>query len=78
MVALEQAVKTAAKRKITCSICGQAPSAFPELTEKLVRRGITSVSVNPDAIETTREIIADVEERILGSSSRKRTSRVEG
>ncbi|HWJ21087.1 MAG TPA: phosphoenolpyruvate synthase, partial [Gemmatimonadaceae bacterium] len=39
---------------ITCSICGQAPSVYPEYAELLVRFGIDSISVNPDAIETTR------------------------
>ncbi|PKH46779.1 phosphoenolpyruvate synthase [Dehalococcoides mccartyi] len=36
LVALEKAVTTAARRGITASICGQAPSVYPELTEKLV------------------------------------------
>ncbi|RAL70848.1 Phosphoenolpyruvate synthase [Dehalococcoides mccartyi] len=58
LVALEKAVTTAARRGITASICGQAPSVYPELTEKLVSWGITSVSVSPDMIGTTREIIA--------------------
>jgi len=33
------------------------------LTEKLVKWGITSVSISPDMIDVTREIIADVEEK---------------
>lgn len=61
MTALEIAVTTAKKRGITASICGQAPSVYPELTEKLVAWGITSVSVSPDMIGTTREIIAKAE-----------------
>ena len=61
MAALEIAVTTAKKRGITASICGQAPSVYPELTEKLVSWGITSVSVSPDMIGTTREIIAKAE-----------------
>ncbi|MEE8346736.1 MAG: putative PEP-binding protein, partial [Dehalococcoidia bacterium] len=61
MVALEHLITTARKRGITSSICGQAPSDFPELTHKLVEWGITSVSVTPDVIEKTREIIAKAE-----------------
>ncbi|ADJ26092.1 phosphoenolpyruvate synthase [Dehalogenimonas lykanthroporepellens BL-DC-9] len=61
MAALEIAVTTARRRGITASICGQAPSVYPELTEKLVSWGITSVSVSPDMIGTTREIIAKAE-----------------
>ncbi len=61
LIALETAVTTARKKGITCSICGQAPSVYPELTEKLVGWGITSVSVSPDMIDVTREIIANIE-----------------
>ncbi len=65
MVALERIVTTARARGVTCSICGQAPSVYPELTEKLVSWGITSISVSPDMIEQTREIIHEAEQRIL-------------
>ncbi len=67
LIALEKLVKTAAGRGATASICGQAPSVYPELTEKLVRWGITSVSVSPDMIDETRRIIAAVEAK-LGQS----------
>ncbi|KKU96029.1 MAG: Phosphoenolpyruvate synthase [Candidatus Gottesmanbacteria bacterium GW2011_GWA1_48_13] len=63
--ALEKIIKTCLKRDITCSICGQAPSQYPDLVEKLVSWGITSVSVNPDAIERTRELVYNSEERIV-------------
>jgi pyruvate,water dikinase len=64
MVCLEKAVKLSKEMGVTSSICGQAPSVYPELTEKLVEWGITSVSVSPDMIDQTREIIAKVEERL--------------
>jgi len=64
MLSLERAVKVAKSMGVTSSICGQAPSVFPELTEKLVEWGITSVSVSPDMIDVTREIIAKVEEKL--------------
>lgn len=64
MASLEKIVKTTKSMGVTCSICGQAPSFFPDLTEKLVEWGITSVSVSPDMIDHTREIIADVEARL--------------
>ncbi len=54
---LEKIVKTCAKNKITCSICGQAPSNYPELTQQLVNWGITSVSIAPDVIDKTRNIV---------------------
>ncbi len=64
MISLERAVKVAKSLGITSSICGQAPSVYPELTEKLVEWGITSVSVSPDMLEQTRKIIAAVEKRL--------------
>ncbi len=63
--ALEKIIKTCQKHKVTASICGQAPSIFPDLTEKLVSWGITSISVNPDVIENTREIIYRAEEKLV-------------
>ncbi|MBA7547025.1 Phosphoenolpyruvate synthase [subsurface metagenome] len=64
LIALERAIKVSKSMGVTSSICGQAPSVYPELTEKLVEWGITSVSVSPDMIGTTREIIAKAEEKL--------------
>ncbi len=63
--AFEKTIKTCIKRNVTVSICGQAPSDYPDLVEKLVSWGITSVSLNPDAVEHVREIIAHVEKRLV-------------
>jgi len=46
-------------------MCGQAPSDYPDLVEKLVSWGITSISVNPDAINNVRETIFNAEKRIV-------------
>ncbi len=64
MWALERLIKTASARGVTSSICGQAPSDYPELAQKLVEWGITSLSVNPDVIDKTREIIGEAEARL--------------
>ena len=66
LIALERAIKVSKAMGVTSSICGQAPSVYPELTEKLVEWGITSVSVSPDMIGITREIIAKAEARLEG------------
>ena len=65
MWAFEKIIKTAHKHNITCSICGQAPSVYSDLTEKLVEWGITSISVSPDAIDRTRRIVYEAEKRLL-------------
>lgn len=58
-------IKTCQKYRVTCSICGQAPSDYPELTEKLVKWGITSVSVNPDALSHTRQVVYEAERKLV-------------
>jgi len=60
---LKRLITKAKKRGITCSICGQAPSNYPELVENLVKWGATSISVSPDAIDATREIVAAAEKK---------------
>jgi pyruvate,water dikinase len=47
-------------------ICGQGPSDFPDLAERLVGFGIDSMSLNPDTVVHTRKIVAEAEAR-LGS-----------
>ncbi len=61
MLALEHIVKTCKKHHVLCGICGQAPSVYPEITQKLVEWGITYVSVSPDMIVHTRKIISQIE-----------------
>jgi pyruvate,water dikinase len=63
-LALEQLITTARRRGVTSSICGQAPSDYPELALRLVEWGITSMSVNPDVIDKTRQIIAGAEAKL--------------
>jgi pyruvate, water dikinase len=63
--AIGQIIGTARKFGITSSLCGQAPSTNPAFAEHLVRMGITSVSVNPDALGAARRTIAAAERRLV-------------
>ncbi len=62
---LKETIKKCQKLKLTSSICGQAPSDYPELTKKLVKWGITSISVNPDVINQTRQTIHTAERALI-------------
>ena len=62
--ALRRVIRKCSENGVTSSICGQAPSEYEDLVEKLVKWGVTSVSVNPDAVERTREVIHNYEQNI--------------
>jgi len=63
--ALAYVIKICKKYGVTTSICGQAPSVYPDYLEFLVRMGATSISVNPDAVIEARRMVAMIEQRIL-------------
>lgn len=63
--ALSHTIKVCNAHGVTTSICGQAPSVYPEYCEFLVREGATSMSVNPDSVITTRRMVASIEQKIL-------------
>jgi phosphoenolpyruvate synthase/pyruvate phosphate dikinase len=62
--AINHLIKIAHQNNVTVSICGQAPSVYPEFTEFLIKSGIDSVSVNPDTVVQTVKLVADIEKKI--------------
>jgi pyruvate,water dikinase len=70
--AIHRIIESSRRLGVTCSICGQAPSVYPEYAERLVEWGIDSISVNPDAIDAARRHIAAAEQRLLLEEVRDR------
>jgi len=50
MKAMKLAIDEALHAKKPIGICGQAPSDYPDLAQKLIEAGISSISLNPDAV----------------------------
>ena len=63
--AIRHLIATAHKDGKTVSICGQAPSVYPEFTEFLIKSGIDYVSVNPDMVKATKRNAARIEQRLM-------------
>ncbi|HEY1238168.1 MAG TPA: phosphoenolpyruvate synthase [Solirubrobacterales bacterium] len=55
---------------LATSICGQAPSVHREYAELLVECGIDCISVNIDAVDRARRLIAAAERRVLLDAAR--------
>ncbi|MEH2305568.1 putative PEP-binding protein [Nostoc sp.] len=71
MGAIAQLIQMAKSAGIPCSICGQAPALYPEIIDKLVEWGITSISVEPEAVERTYQAIARAEQRLILAAARR-------
>jgi len=68
---LRQLIPRARALGLQTSICGQAPSVHPEYAELLVRAGIDAISVNLDAVDRARRLVAAAERRVLLDSARR-------
>jgi len=62
--AIAYTIAVCKKHGVTTSICGQAPSVYPDYLEFMIRCGCTSISVNPDTVVASRRSVAMVEQKI--------------
>jgi pyruvate,water dikinase len=67
---LRMAIEGCARNGIHSGLCGQAPSDYPDMAEYLVELGIDSISLNPDTIVKTTQLILELESR-LGRAPRE-------
>ena len=67
---LKYVIDVCKKYNVETSICGQAGSR-PEMAEFLVKAGIDSISVNIDAVERIRHVVAKAERKLLLDVARK-------
>ncbi len=69
---IRQLLEKARTLGMKSSICGQAPSVFPEYANKLVQWGIDSISVNWDVVEKTIRNVASAETKLMLEDARNR------
>ncbi len=62
---MEKLITQTQTASIPCSICGQAVAEYPELIEKLVQWGISSISVESQCLHKTYWAIARAEQKLL-------------
>ncbi|TWU02132.1 phosphoenolpyruvate synthase [Stieleria varia] len=57
-------IQVAKEKGVKIGICGQAPSDYPEFAEFLVRQGIDSISLTPDAVLPTTIHVLEIEKEL--------------
>ncbi len=70
---IEMVIRTCQRYGVKTSICGQAGSK-PEMAKFLVKLGIDSISVNIDAVQQIREVVARTEKQLLLELERRKAS----
>src|SRR6266446_1119518 len=69
--AMSHVIRICSEKGVTTSICGQAPSNYPAVVEFLVREGAVSMSVNPDKVIETKQLVAGIEQKLILEGMRK-------
>ena len=64
MKLIEMAIDACHKAGKYVGICGQAASDFPEITQFLVKKHITSISLNPDSVVEMTQVVYDMEQEL--------------
>ena len=67
MKMIDIAVQGTKRNKRHSGICGQGPSDYPEMAEALVKMKIDSMSLNPDSVLETIQIVSKIESELKDS-----------
>jgi pyruvate,water dikinase len=65
---IAQAIAEARRLGRKIGLCGQAPSDYPEFARFLVKCGIDSMSLNPDAVLPTTRLVVDAERALTSAA----------
>src|SRR5260370_10787397 len=68
---MSHVIRICSEAGVTTSICGQAPSNYPEVVEFLVREGAVSMSVNPDKVIETKQLVAGIDQKLILEGMRR-------
>jgi pyruvate,water dikinase len=63
-IMIRLAVEGCRRNQRHSGLCGQAPSDFPEFADYLVRLGIDSISLNPDAVVKMTRRVLEIERQL--------------
>lgn len=68
--AIAQLIDRAKTVGIPCSLCARAPIEYPSFVKHLVKCGITTISVEPEAVASTYQAIARAEQSLILEAAR--------
>ncbi|MEI6828333.1 MAG: phosphoenolpyruvate synthase [Synechococcaceae cyanobacterium ELA445] len=66
---IRMAIRGARRNGRKIGICGQAPSDYPDFARFLIEEGIDSISLNPDALLSTRLTVAAIESELAAAAA---------
>jgi pyruvate,water dikinase len=71
---IHSVIEAAHRAGCNVSICGEAPSNYPDFAAFLVEAEIDSISLNPDSVLAVKQYVAHTEAKVAGKSRSLRTA----
>ncbi len=68
---IQWAIEGAKRNKLHSGVCGQAPSDYPEMAQFFVELGVDSLSLTPDSLLKTSQLVLEVETRMAALKNTK-------